>query len=138
MARTREWVGTRTTYKLRAAERGKYEGGYLIDQYVATVDVTDETGDVGELGAWYGLQVGGGDLYDAVIEAARDDMRQELTKDEKQFLAHIAGAIVEENDQGFVTVEYYEKKKELDEAWDELSEQVSTELESRAEYEEED
>src|SRR5574341_262370 len=115
MARTRLWQGQRKSYRLREYDRpGKYEGGLLLDQYVAEQEVDDEQGNVSEDGVWYGLLRG--DLVEGAVNLAieHDDA---LTPEERRFLNDIAGAIVSETDQGFVAVSYYETLPELLDAW---------------------
>jgi hypothetical protein len=99
---------------------GKYQGGLIIDEvaHLITMDgADDECGDVSEQGEWYGL------LYGPIIDPARGDVQEvagygvDLNSSEATFLAETAGCIVREDDQGFVSVEWYETPGDLDGAW---------------------
>lgn len=79
---------------------GKYEGGLVIDEHVHGLTLEgwqdEECGDVSELG-WFGLLKGPIDLPADV----------DVTAEERAFLGRIAGAIVSEDNNGFVSVEYF-------------------------------
>lgn len=99
-------------YNLRPALPGKFEGGYVIDEvvYELSLDGADEeVGDVIEEGVWYGL-----------LESLDGLDTSGFTEDEKKFIAEQVGAIIREDSQGFVTVEYFDSHKELKKAWREI------------------
>lgn len=106
------------TYNLRPYPYpGKFEGGLVIDEYVYSLSVggsvDEEAGDISEYGLWAGLMYGS--LLD---EHSADEFK--LSNDEREFLKTRAGAIITEDDLGFVTVKYFEGPTELEEAWEEL------------------
>ena len=74
--------------------------------------IDDHLGDVQDFG-WYWL-----------MHAPLLDIREQeaLTHEELEFLVEQVGAIVSEDSQGFVTVEYYETTCDLNQAWAELEE----------------
>lgn len=83
--------------------------------YQLTLDGCDEeTGSVSETGIWYGL------LQGSLKESLNPGESKELNAEELAFLAHKAGAIVSEDDQGFVSVEYYESSEEMESAWSQV------------------
>lgn len=102
---------------------GKFEGGLVIDEAVYGIGCWDEeAGDVQENGRWYGL------LRDG-IEEAQDDA-PELTEFEREYLRGVAGAIVSENDQGFVSVDYFDTAEALEATWDRIEADLSPEDET--------
>lgn len=113
---TREWVGKNKTWNLRLYEHpGKYEGGYILDEYVH--GVTLEGGCDAELGevdgfGWYGLLRHGHTIF-----KDHDPMQESLTEDERDFLSSMAGVIVSEDSYGFAYFEYVEDMDELDAKW---------------------
>lgn len=99
-------------YNLRPAPPGKFEGGYVIDEsvYELMLDGPDEeVGDVFGKGMWYSL-----------LESLDGLDTSDFTEDEKEFIAEQVGAIISEDSQGFVTVEYFDSHKELEKAWREI------------------
>ena len=106
---------------------GKFDT--IIDGYVydTTLDgCCDEAGDAQGPG-WYALvPLGDGETLKSIREAAAEQGDQLTTAEEEQILNH-AGAIVSENDQGFVGVTYYDSEEELDEAWAEVEEECADE-----------
>lgn len=108
---------------LRRIDRpGKFEGGLVIDEMLweASGDwgFNQEFGDVQDFG-FYGLQVFDKDITKDLEGAVR---MQKLTPDERAFLRKQAGAILTEDNSGFVTVRYYEDKDRLMRAWTALEE----------------
>lgn len=79
----------------------------------------ETTGDIESTGVYDKLRLG----PEAVKAALKED--PDLTGDEKNLLRTSYGAIVVENDQGFVGVSYYPSKKALDKAWAEIEEETS-------------
>lgn len=85
---------------------GKFDS--MMDSFVYGLSLDgcdEETGSVEEDG-WYGLLRGWTIPSDA-----------DLTKDERAVFASHVGAIICEDSQGFVTVDYYATPEELNEAW---------------------
>ena len=98
---------------------GKFEGGLSIDRFVydvTSVGADDETGDVSEYGVWYCIIRGPFKLEGAFVDFV-PSVYYDMTPDERAFLASIAGCIVCENDQGFVSVEYHDTVESLEDSW---------------------
>jgi hypothetical protein len=94
---------------------GKYEGGLMIDEYVHRVSMVgcdDTAGSVQELG-WAGLIRG--EL--APTQEFLQEFEFLFTQEELKFLASVAGAIIEEDDQGFVSVSYFDSADKLERTW---------------------
>jgi hypothetical protein len=95
---------------------GKYS--LQIDAFVhkLTLDgCDDETGNANETG-WYGLLTGS--LTDFDAETTEFHKRENgLSAEDWEHLTQFVGAIVAENSQGFVSVEYFTTDAELTEAW---------------------
>lgn len=102
---------------------GKFEGGLIIDQLAYTLSLDgadDECGSVEE-GCWHGQLCGpfkSDGAFADVSATARLDL--ELTADELAYLAECAGCIVTENDQGFVSVQWFDAGQDeaLLQSWD--------------------
>jgi hypothetical protein len=108
---------------LRPYGPGKYST--ILDSVIHALTMDgcdDETGDVQECGTWYGLLRG---LSPKDISAtARLD--NQLTASEMRFVfAHQVGCIVSENDQGFVSVEYFNDREELETRWKAIEEEIA-------------
>lgn len=104
---------------LRRYGPGKFT--LMIDAYVYDLSLdgpSDECGQADTTG-WYGLMEGA--LYDLNAPVHTAD----LTEDERTFLASVTGAIVSENSQGFVYVEYYETAEALRTAWEAITAEVA-------------
>jgi len=105
----------------KCTEPGKFEGELLIAKplYQLSLDggCDEEAGDVSENGCWYGLLRGPFDNIDEIEPGVP------LTKEEREFLGRIAGAIICETDTGFVYVSCYEDHAELERVWEELLEE---------------
>lgn len=117
---------------LRKAAVGKFEGGLYIDQYVYEASLEgcdDEIGDVQEQGIWYGkIYRGTTTIYSMVQEQMKDD-DEKLTSEEQEFLADVIGIIISEDDQGFISVDYYESDKKLKTDWDKIVKELTEEEE---------
>jgi hypothetical protein len=101
---------------------GRHEGGFILDPYVVDEDFNESVGDVESTGH-YGLVHG--PLQLGAIKEKEEDFQEELTRDERDYLMLMAGAIVETNHQGFITVDYFSDKTALQYCWEILSEQVA-------------
>lgn len=98
---------------------GKYEGETMLTPYLHELSMAgcdDETGDVSE-GGWYGLLRGPfrseGPFADVTPTA-------DLTADERAYLSQLAGVILCEDENGFVSAilfDEYEADK-MAEEWD--------------------
>lgn len=100
---------------IRSYGPGKYDS--IIDGYVhgLSLDSGDGLGDVEHFGYYSAVDLGRSVLHDIEKEAAESgDL---LTTAEKNLIRGSAGAILEENSQGFVRVEYYPTKRALEKAW---------------------
>ena len=102
---------------------GKFEGELLVSErlYWSTLDGgADEEYPVGEGMGWYGLiragSFGGG--WHGML--TRDGF--ELNEAEADYLASHVGAILYETPDGFVSATYYETSRELNAAWDDITE----------------
>jgi hypothetical protein len=95
---------------------GKFEGGLVIDEvaYEMTLDsyTTAECWGASTGSGWYGL------LEGAVVGQPYADLGDiNLTEDELQYLRSVVGAIVHENNEGFVDVTWYDDAKKLITDW---------------------
>jgi hypothetical protein len=116
------WAGKSRTYYLRKYPHpGKFEGGFAIDPllYEASLEWGDEV--IGEVEYGHASTPLSGDQphetgFSEGIEEIAEREGDHLTQEEKAFLKNIAGALVTEDNFGFVDVEYFEGKKEFDQA----------------------
>lgn len=107
---------------IRSYGPGKFDT--ILDSYVYQLSLAgcdDEAGDVAGPG-WYGL------LRGFEVDGAFSDVSAsaELNEAEKDVLRSSAGAIVAEDDLGFVSVEYFETREKLDAAWQAIEQEVSS------------
>lgn len=116
---------------------GKYDLNIDAFTHAITLDgCCEETGDVSENGVWY-AKVEGPLTEGRDVNTTRGEYS--LSVEDWNHLVSQAGAIVSENDQGFVTVEYFESADELAEKWDSIEASMSTdEPEEEPEEEEEE
>lgn len=108
------------TTGLRRYGPGKFDT--MLDAYVYDLSLNgcdEETGE-SETTGWYGL------LRGLLID--EPFLECTLTAAEVDYVrAHAAGAIVSEDSQGFVHVEYFDTAIALDRAWQECVDATSTE-----------
>ena len=101
---------------LRKYGPGKFDT--ILDEqvYQLSLDgVDDETGSVQEYG-WYGKLDG---------PLTISDPTDPLTEDEQAYLAEQGGgAILSEDSQGFVTIEYFASADELETRWERIADGV--------------
>lgn len=93
---------------------GKFDT--ILDSYIydLSLDGSDsECGSVDEHGVCYSLLNGPSSSW----FKDGDPFQEELTEDERAFLDEQAGAILWENSDGFVSIDYYTDDAELAEAW---------------------
>jgi hypothetical protein len=96
----------------------------------------ESCGDVSEVGfAAEKISLGRDAIKEAERIAAEDDG---LTDEEVDMIKDSVGAIMVENDQGFVTVDYYENEKEFEKDWEEIQDDASPEDEEEEEEESEE
>ena len=107
---TQGYVINGEEYKIRTYGPGKFN--YMVDQYVYGVSLdggpNEEAGSVQEAG-WYGIMRGN--------LLREDEEAKELTEDERGLLRASVGAILSEDDQGFVHVTYYASVKRMERDW---------------------
>jgi hypothetical protein len=90
---------------------GKFDNDMDAYIYGLSLDGCDEEcGDSVDGTGWYGLVVGN------LADADRAEFA-ELSSEDQTELAGYAGAIIGEDTQGFVSVEYFETETELRETW---------------------
>lgn len=92
---------------------GKFEGGSAIDQVAHDVTLDGAAEELGEADGfgWYGK-------IEGAIEATDEQIRNyDLSQDDIDYLAAVAGAIVSEDSNGFVSVEWYTSRGNLERAW---------------------
>jgi len=80
----------------------------------------DETGDC-ETTGWFGLVKG-------KLDPTGIDGSDKLSADDRAFLARMIGAIVCEDSQGFVSVDYYDREEDMREEWERIVNGVSRKL----------
>lgn len=122
---------------------GKYN--LIVDSYVHSTileGMGDEScGDVSEIGWAADSVLLGPDSLEEIERIASEDksgLRGGLTDEERDLLKESYGAIVVENDQGFVSVDYYDNKKEFDKDWAEVQDDAEGDDEEGEEEEEEE
>ncbi len=101
---------------IRKYRLGKYD--HDIDGYVHGLSLEgwgEELGDVQSFGHYCAIDLGRTALKS--IEKDAKDEGDPLTTAEKNLIRGSSGAIISENDQGFVGVTYYKTKRSLDKAW---------------------
>lgn len=110
---------------------GKYNT--ILDSYIHSMvleGMGDEScGDVSEVGfAADSIELGDEEALKEVERIAAENNGDTLTQEEKDMVLDSYGAILVENEQGFVTVDYYddEKEKELDNDWAEIEDDADT------------
>lgn len=99
---------------IRGYGPGKFDT--IVDSYVYDVSLSgcdEETGSVDETGRWYGL-IRGHILPDPGESPLTGTA---LNDAETALLARSAGAILSEDSQGFVSVEYFTDMAKLDREW---------------------
>ncbi len=100
---------------------------------------SESCGDVSEVGfAAEMIELGDEDVVKEAERIAAERGDAPLTQEEKDRLTESVGAIMVENDQGFVTVDYYDDEDELDKDWDEVQDDASTDDEEGDDGEEEE
>jgi len=122
---------------------GKYNT--ILDSYIHSMvleGMGDQTcGDVSEVGfSADSIELGDEEALKEVERIAAEN-NDTLTQEEKDMVLDSYGAILVENEQGFVSVDYYddEEEEELDKDWDEIVDDASgDEEEEEEESEEED
>ncbi len=132
----RFWAGKDRTYYLRRYPHlGKFEGGYLIDQYIYEMagEAGHYIGDIETTGLATPMKFD--PLLVSDVEEAIKKDGDYLRKEEREFLLGMAGAIVIEDSQGFVDIDYFEDKNELQAAIKKLEKEYE---EFYEEHEEED
>jgi len=103
-----------TQDKIRPYGPGKFST--ILDSYVYQVSLDggcdEEIGDVSENGYWWGLMRHGRTIF-----RDHDPMLETLNAAEQELLTSCAGVIINEDSNGFVSVEYYNNADSLDAVW---------------------
>lgn len=123
---------------IRSYGPGKFDD--IIDSYVYALSAEgwdqDSVGDVTEVGVYLGRLHLGDEAAKRIVEIAAEQ-KDEITSEELEFIRSSYGAIYSENDQGFVSVSYYDTKEDYDADWKEAEDEVnaaSDEGEGEEEY----
>jgi len=102
---------------IRSYGPGKFDN--IIDSYVYALSgegwTTEEVGDVGDFG-WYGWFELGPEALKRTEEIAADE-RDRLDPEERELIRESYGVILSEDEQGFVSVDYFDTEKELKRRW---------------------
>jgi hypothetical protein len=119
---------------------GKFDT--IVDSYVYDLINSgwgaESCGDVSEVGFYAeSVDLGDDEAVEAVEKVAKEN-GDTLTEEEKELILESVGAIMVENDQGFVSIDYYDDEKEMDKDWAEIEEDASPEDEEEEESEEEE
>ena len=97
---------------------GKFDT--MLDSFLWTAALDggpdEELGEVEGFG-WYGLMIG--DLLEAAGRVAKEE-GDELTEEEREEMAATKAVIMSEDNQGFVSMDYFEDEKEAREKWAEI------------------
>jgi hypothetical protein len=90
---------------------------------------SESCGDVSEVGFYAESILLGPDAVEDVEKAAKGDSKAKdaLSPEEADLIKNSYAAVMVENEQGFVTVDYYETKKEFDKDWAEIEDDASPE-----------
>ncbi|MGH9389852.1 MAG: hypothetical protein ACRD1Z_09565 [Vicinamibacteria bacterium] len=126
------------TEGIRRYGPGKFDT--ILDSYVyiLSLDGADTVGDVSEIGIVYSRIEFGSDAVRDIereIEREKDDP---LTDEERELVRGSFGAILTENDQGFVSVDYFETEKAYNSDWKKIEEEVDSMYEDTEEEGEEE
>lgn len=99
---------------------GKFSGPLEEAIYVASLDggPDEEIGDAQDFG-WYGLMRFKKDDEQYFRDLAREE-HIDLTEEDYEIIRSHAGAIIYQNQSGFVFVSYYKDKDDLEDAWNEV------------------
>jgi hypothetical protein len=100
----------------------------VLDSYVYSVSLDggcDDQESNSDAGIWYGIMRNGRTIF-----RDHDPLLETLTPEEQEKLTSSAGVILREDSNGFVYVDYYATKEDLETAW-------SAVVKDFAEYEEE-
>jgi hypothetical protein len=99
---------------------GKFEGEPRISEFIWDLSLSDGggLGDVEGFGYYQQFDLGPSAVDEIAAQAKENDV--ELTVDEKYFIRSNAGAIISEDNNGFVSVEYFWDKDLYERRWREL------------------
>ena len=103
----------------------------IVYQMIGEGMGSESCGDVFEVGFYAETILLGPESVKEAERIAADDPHAKgaLTDEEVDLLKDSYGAIMAENEQGFVTVDYYETEKELEKDWSEVEADASPEEE---------
>jgi len=104
---------------------------------------SESCGDVSEVGFYAETIELGPDSVKDAEEVAKEDgekgkSKGYLTDEERELISESCCAIMVENEQGSVTVDYYEDEKEFKKDWEEIQKDAEVEEEEEDEDEEEE
>lgn len=103
----------------------------ILDSYVYSLSLDGDDwqeGDVSEQGVvCSGVTLGPEALE--YVEKLAAEAKDTLTQEERDLIRDSYGAILSENEQGFVAVDYYDTKKEYDSDHEEIADDLSPEEE---------
>lgn len=121
---------------IRSYGPGKFDT--LLDSWFYAVSL-DGAESIGEAETDSSYTLIENPTLEEIDNAARDD-GDSLTYEEKQEVLRLkkGGVILHENNQGFVSSEYYYSKVELDSAWQQAEDEVNDMYEDEDDYEDED
>jgi hypothetical protein len=101
----------------------------------------ESCGDVSEVGFAAETLLLGPEILKEAEEVASElpgPRGEPLTDEEKDLLKESYAAIMVENDQGFVTVDYYDDKKEFEKDWEEIQDDASADEDDEDDEDEEE
>ncbi len=123
-----------TSNEIRPYGPGKF--ATVLDSYVYDVTLQggcdDEVGS-SDNGAWFGLMRNGSTIF-----VDHDPLLESLNEAEQDLLSSSAGVIVREDSDGFVVVQYFTSRQELDRVWSEIVASFAAEEDERAQEDEDD
>jgi hypothetical protein len=105
--------------EIRTLGPGKFST--VLDRYIYNVSLDGGCDDeVSAFDQWYGV------MYDGMsIFRDHDPFCEEFNDAEREMLQDSAGAILFENSQGFVYVDLYETRQEIESAWSGILESLA-------------
>lgn len=104
---------------------GKLEGEASLSEVFYELSLSSYYEEDVSIGEGMGFACRFGKNFMPSIDQCEDILERELLPAEKELLANLAGVILREDSQGFVSCEYYFDDKELEEAWKDVVEEFS-------------
>lgn len=102
-------------------ELGKFEGEMVISERLYSLEADGST-SIPDAGGYFGRYDAPFDLDDFGADDGSDtgNKTDDLTDEEKEFISSQAGAILSERSDGFVTVEWFDRRGKLSVAWENI------------------